>query len=215
MYLYFLLYKPYGVLSQFTREQPQHRVLGDVYPFPPDVYPVGRLDMDSEGLLLLTNDPRLNASLLEPERGHERTYWVQVEGIPDEKALQDLARGITISVQGKKHHTLPARIQPVENPALPERDPPIRYRETVPASWWSISLVEGKNRQVRRMWAQVGFPVLRLVRTSIENISLGTIQPGEVQAWTAEQLFAALTLPLNPAEKRTQKARKHGKKRTR
>ena len=184
---YFALYKPYGVLSQFTREEPEHRTLADLYDFPPEVYPVGRLDKDSEGLLLLTDDKKLNHWLLDPKNQHERSYWAQVEGIPDQGALEQLRRGVTIKVGKKPYTTLPCRVRLLEEaPNLPDRDPPIRFRKSVPTSWLELTLVEGKNRQVRRMCAAVGFPVLRLVRFRMELLELGGLLPGEVQQAPAE-----------------------------
>jgi len=178
---YFLLYKPYGYLSQFTREVPMHKVLGDLYDFPENVYPVGRLDQDSEGLLLLTDDKALNKKMLDPSLGHERTYWVQVEGIPDGGAIASLEKGVEIRVNKKAYRTRPARAQRlVEAPPLPDRDPPIRFRKNIPTSWLELALIEGKNRQVRRMCAKVGYPVLRLVRCRIGKLTIGEMQPGEV-----------------------------------
>ena len=178
---YFLLFKPYGYLSQFTREAPAHKTLGDLFPFPKDVYPVGRLDLDSEGLLLLTDDKRLNKQLLDPSFSHERTYWVQVEGLPDNKALDALQEGVEIRVNGKPYRTLPAKVNLLaEAPPLPDRDPPIRFRKNIPTSWLELTLVEGKNRQVRKMCAKTGFPVLRLVRCRIGELEIAGMMPGEV-----------------------------------
>jgi 23S rRNA pseudouridine2457 synthase len=174
---YYIINKPYGVLSQFTREHPDHRVLGDLYDFPGDVYPAGRLDKDSEGLLIITNDKVLTHRLLDPQFEHPRTYWVQVEGVPDREALSQLRKGVPIRIKKQTYQTRPARVELFTSPpALPERDPPVRFRKTVPDSWLSIQLTEGKNRQVRRMCAAVGFPVLRLVRTRIRNLSLEKIK---------------------------------------
>lgn len=192
---YFILYKPYGVLSQFTREHPDHRVLGDLYGFPRDVYAVGRLDKDSEGLLLLTNDKTLNQRLLDPQQGHQRTYWAQVEGDIDENALQQLRQGVDIRIKKKDYRTHPAKARRlVSSPDLPERDPPIRYRKNVPDSWLELQLTEGKNRQVRRMCAAVGFPVLRLVRVAIGQLTLGGLKAGEVKAIPSEPLMRQLNL---------------------
>ena len=172
---YFLLDKPYDVLSQFTREAPHHRTLADLADFPPRVYPVGRLDRDSEGLLLLTDDTRLNAALLHPRHGHARVYHAQVEGRPSGADLELLAAGVEIRVRGKAHGCAPlaARVlTAAEVAAVPPRTPPIRERRHIPTTWLSLTLTEGKNRQVRRMCAAVGFPVLRLRRFAIGGVSL-------------------------------------------
>ncbi len=192
---YYIIYKPFGVLSQFTKEVPTHKTLGDYFQLPKDVYPVGRLDKDSEGLLILTNDSSLNHALLHPNFKHERTYWVQVEGIPTEEAIQQLQKGVTIRINKKEHKTLPAKVQLLEQlPNLPERVPPIRERKNIPTSWLSISLVEGKNRQVRRMCAGVGFPVLRLVRASIVGLKIDNMQSGDIQELKKEDLKKLLNL---------------------
>lgn len=171
--------KPYGVLSQFTPEPGSRwRTLAD-FRLPPRVYPVGRLDADSEGLLLLTDEADLVSRLLDPERGHPREYWVQVERVPDEAALRRLARG-GLALPG--HRTRPARAWRLDPPpALPPRDPPIRRRQTVPDAWIALELSEGRNRQVRRMTAAVGHPTLRLVRVRIGGLTLAALglAPGE------------------------------------
>jgi 23S rRNA pseudouridine2457 synthase len=171
-------HKPFGVISQFTSDGSKYRTLAE-FGLPAGVYPVGRLDADSEGLLLLSNEPRWNARILEPQCGHEREYWVQVEGLPDEQELRRLAAGVLI--QGRR--TLPCRTRRLE-PAPPiwPRDPPIRFRKTVPDCWLSIVLMEGKNRQVRRMTAAVGHPTLRLIRVRIGEVLLEGLKPGE---WVA------------------------------
>ena len=168
MYRYFLLHKPYGVLSQFTHEG-GHKSLADIeFEWPSDVYPVGRLDTDSEGLLLLTNDKRLNSEILSPERGHPRTYHAQVEGAPDFKDIRFLQNPMILKIKGKEFTTRPCKADILSpTPEHPERTPPIRVRKTVPDSWISLSLTEGKNRQVRKMTAKAGFPTLRLIRVSI------------------------------------------------
>ncbi len=177
----FLVYKPYGMLSQFTREVATHVTLADLYfEFPSDVYAVGRLDYDSEGLLLLSNDKTLNNSLLNPQNAHEREYWVQVEGDITETALQQLQRGVVINVNGKQHKTLPAVVKKIQTPELPDRNPPVRFRQNIPTSWISIVLCEGKNRQVRRMTAAVNFPTLRLVRARILNYNIEGMQAGDI-----------------------------------
>lgn len=187
---YFAVFKPYGMLSQFTREAPEQTTLADLdFSFPTDVYPLGRLDSDSEGLLLLSNDKALNAKLLNPKFAHPRTYWAQVEGSPDEAALSRLRSGVEIRVEGKLHHTRAAQVQLfTEAPDLPGRYPPVRFRKTVPDAWLELTLTEGKNRQVRRMCAAVGLPVLRLVRVAIGSLRLGDMAPGAVRELTAKEV---------------------------
>lgn len=180
---YFAINKPYGVLSQFTDKEGR-RTLKSLFNFPKDVYPVGRLDMDSEGLLLLTNDKFLTNYLLNPKNKHEREYFVQVEGIPTDEAIQKLSDGLVI--EGRK--TLPAKVKLIDEPDFPPRIPPIRERKTIPTSWLSITLIEGRNRQVRKMTAAVGFPTLRLVRVRIKNILLGELKFGEVRELTKSEI---------------------------
>ncbi len=174
---YFVFYKPYGVLSQFT--DPGGRpTLAGFGPFPTDVYPVGRLDADSEGLLLLTNDGQLQHRLLEPRYCHPRIYLAQVERIPGHDALQSLREGVTLNGQP----TLPATIEVLtDEPALPPRDVPIRFRRNVPTCWMRLTLIEGRNRQVRRMTAAVGHPTLRLVRVAMGPLTLDGLVPGQVR----------------------------------
>lgn len=164
------------MLTQFTDDD-NRPTLSSLYKFPKDVYPVGRLDMDSEGLLLLTNDKSMTDYLLNPKHKHEREYFAQVEGIPTKEALQKLCNGVMI--EGKK--TLPAKAKLIEDPNFPPRIPPIRERKTIPTSWISLTLVEGRNRQVRKMTAAVGLPTLRLVRVRIENLFLDDLKVGEVK----------------------------------
>lgn len=187
---YFGLYKPFGMLSQFTREA-GHPGLTDLgYPFPPDCYPLGRLDRDSEGLLLLTNDPSVNKRLLDPEFAHTRSYLVQVEGGIDQAACRKLSAGVSITLDGREYRTLPADAQMIPEPErLPERNPPIRFRKSVPTSWIRLRLREGKNRQVRRMTAAVGFPTLRLIRESIGELELPDWTPGNVTEWSSSEFF--------------------------
>ena len=163
------------MLSQFTREAPHHITLADLaFNFPKDVYPVGRLDADSEGLLLLTNDKRLNAKLLHPKNKQPKTYWVQVEGAPVDADLAPLRKGIDIKIKKKIHRTAIAIVHLLADiPNLPERNPPIRVRKSIPDTWVSITITEGKNRQVRRMFAAIGFPVLRLVRVGLAGFTYG------------------------------------------
>jgi 23S rRNA pseudouridine2457 synthase len=193
MYHYFAAYKPFGMICQFTKEG-DHPVLADLGDFPKDVYPIGRLDTDSEGLLLLTNDKALTHRLLDPKFNHHRTYLAQVEGLVTEEALQRLRAGVDLKIDGKDFRTRPAQAESIEAPALPDRNPPIRYRASIPTSWISLSLTEGKNRQVRRMTAAVGFPTLRLVRLAIENLTLGDLQPGVVRAYQQGEFLRLLRL---------------------
>ncbi len=187
VYRYLLFHKPYDVLTQFTDTQTSagsRRTLKDYIPVP-SVYPVGRLDRDSEGLLLLTNHGQLQHRLSDPRFQHLRTYWVQVEGLPDEVALEQLSRGIV--VQG--YRTRPAKLQLLtEEPCLPPREPPIRFRKTVPTAWLELTLTEGRNRQVRRMTAAVGFPTLRLVRMGIAHLRLEGLAPGRWRDLTSTEL---------------------------
>jgi 23S rRNA pseudouridine2457 synthase len=186
---YFVVHKPYGVLSQFTREVPEHRVLGDLFDFPKEVYPVGRLDRDSEGLLLLTNDKKLNHKLLDPKFAHPRSYWVQLDGAITDEALAQLSKGVTIRINKKDYRTKPAIASYLPLPSLPERDPPIRVRKNIPTSWITLTLTEGKNRQVRRMCAKAGFPVLRLIRMQIGKLTLSPYSPGKVEEVTKEEIY--------------------------
>lgn len=192
---YFYLFKPYGVLSQFSDESGRP-TLRDIFPdAPADVYPVGRLDFDSEGLLILSNDPSLNRTLLHPTTGHEREYWVQVEGMMTRQSLQRLSQGVLIRVDGSTYRTKPCLAKLLlESPHLPERSQPIRMRSSIPVSWISLVLQEGKNRQVRRMTASVGFPTLRLVRYRMEDLTIEGIQPGEVRELNRTELFQTLRL---------------------
>ena len=172
---YIIFHKPYGVLSQFTQESPKHITLKE-YIDVPDVYPVGRLDWDSEGLLLLTNDGQLQHRLAHPRFGHQRTYWAQVERIPDVDAIHKLQTGVEI----QDYRTRPAQVRLLlEEPSVVQRIPPIRFRKSIPTAWLEMTLTEGKNRQVRRMTATVGFPTLRLIRVSIGNIQLHDLAPGQ------------------------------------
>lgn len=177
---YYVFYKPYGVLSQFTQEVPGQQTLADFLELADDVYPVGRLDKDSEGLLLLSNDKSLTQQLLHPDQHYQKTYLVQVDGTITEEAIEQLRQGVDIRIKKKTYHTLPAVVNKSENPEwLPERDPPIRYRANIPTSWIEIQLREGKNRQIRRMCAAVGFPVLRLVRVAIGKVKIAGMLIGE------------------------------------
>jgi 23S rRNA pseudouridine2457 synthase len=194
-----LFHKPYGVLSQFTAGSSGNRwkTLMDFGPFPRDVYAAGRLDAESEGLLLLTNDRPLIQRLLEPRFGHRRTYLVQVEGVPTDAALQRLRNG-SLSLEGER--LLPAEAEILDRePELTPRPVPVRQRKSVPTSWIRLTLVEGRNRQVRRMTAAVGHPTLRLVRSAIGMLTLEGLAPGKWRALseTESALFLA-SLPAGP-----------------
>lgn len=192
---YFVLHKPYGVLSQFTKEAPGQLTLSDLYSFPKEVYPVGRLDRDSEGLLIITDDKNLTTKLLHPKQRHPRIYWAQVEGMPTEQAILQLRNGVAIKVENKSYLTLPAKVSLMVNqPDIIERDPPIRFRKSIPTQWLELELMEGKNRQVRKMCAAVGFPVLRLLRVSIENLQLVKFEPGRVVPYAQQQIYKALRM---------------------
>jgi 23S rRNA pseudouridine2457 synthase len=169
-------FKPYGVLCQFTPDQPGQRTLAE-FGFPAGVYPLGRLDLDSEGLLLLSDEAGLNHRLLDPSSAHPRTYWVEVENVPTAEAVQRLRRG---GIDVKGHRTRPCAAHLLAAaPPLPPRDPPVRFRKTIATAWLELTLVEGKNRQVRRMTAAVGFPTLRLVRVAIGHLRLDPLAPGQ------------------------------------
>ncbi|HEX8421735.1 MAG TPA: pseudouridine synthase [Sphingomonas sp.] len=171
-----LFNKPYGVLSQFTdKGSPTARATLSDFIDVPGVYPAGRLDRDSEGLLLLTDDGRLQARIADPKFKLAKTYWVQVEGEPDDAALDRLRRGVRLN----DGDTRPAEVERIATPAIWPRDPPIRVRAAIPDRWLSLTIREGRNRQVRRMTAAVGFPTLRLIRASIGDWMLGDLAPGE------------------------------------
>lgn len=190
---YYRLYKPFEILSQFSDEG-NKKGLGSFLTLPTDVYPVGRLDSDSEGLLLLTNDRRVNLRLLSPENAHWRSYLVQVEGSIDQEAVNRLERPMRLKHKKSAYFTLPAKAEIIEEPALPDRNPPIRFRMNIPTSWIRLQLREGKNRQVRKMTAAVGFPTLRLVRESIEDLGITGLQPGDIEELEARYFYDALKL---------------------
>lgn len=192
MNYYYIIHKPYLVLSQFT-SQDGKATLADYFDVPKDVYPLGRLDYDSEGLLILTNDKQLNHRLLSPQFEHEREYWVQVDGAINQDAITALENGLDIQVDGKLHHTKKCKAYIFnEAPNVAERNPPIRYRKSIPTPWISISLKEGKNRQVRKMTAKVGFPTLRLIRYRIEKLTLDLLAPGEMRILTQKEIYKSL-----------------------
>jgi 23S rRNA pseudouridine2457 synthase len=187
---YYLLYKPFQVLSQFT--SPDGKMcLKDIIEVEKDVYPVGRLDYDSEGLLLLTNDSSINHQLLHPSFEHKRTYWVQVDGAITENALEILRKGVVINIDGKQYKTNKAVLKILSDDiTVPERNPPIRFRKSIPTSWVSIELTEGKNRQVRKMFAFVGFPVLRLIRAQLGKYTIDKMLPADLLSLTEQEVKA-------------------------
>ena len=176
---YFVLHKPYGYLSQFT-DKLNRKNLSHINNIPKEVYPIGRLDMDSEGLLLLSNDKLLVDHLLNPNNFHEKEYFAQVEGIPTEEEMHKFRKGLLI----ENKITLPAKIEVVVPRNIPERVPPIRIRMNIPVCWLKIVITEGRNRQVRKMTAAIGHPTLRLIRTRIKNISLDDLKTGEIRELT-------------------------------
>lgn len=178
--------KPYGVVSQFTADKSPNRTLAD-FRFPKNVYPIGRLDADSEGLLLLSDEAELNQKLLHPRHAHAREYWVQVERIPSTESLRKLESGLVI--QGRKSRQCRAWILEPQ-PELPPREPPIRFRKTVPTCWIGLELVEGKNRQARRMTASIGHPTLRLIRVRIGEFRPGDILPSTWRPLTNDERAA-------------------------
>jgi 23S rRNA pseudouridine2457 synthase len=171
---YILFHKPYGVLSQFT-SQDGARSLSEFH-LPKDVYPTGRLDKDSEGLLLLTDDGPLIERLLNPKNEKPKTYWALVERVPGPEALMKMKQGLKI----ENYTTRPCEVKILDpGPLVTPRDPPVRVRKTVQDAWLEVTVVEGKNRQVRKMTAAIGHPTLRLIRSQIANLELGTLAPGE------------------------------------
>jgi 23S rRNA pseudouridine2457 synthase len=194
IFYYYIIYKPYEVLTRFTPEG-NKACLADYFKVPADVYPVGRLDYDSEGLLVLTNDKYLNQQLLLPRHAHEREYWVQVDGAVTPEAIQQLQAGVDIKVDGQLYRTRRCTAEMLSaEPRLPPRNPPIRFRKNIPAPWIKMILEEGKNRQVRRMTAAVGFPTLRLVRYRIEALTVAGMQSGEMRQLSREEIYRQLKI---------------------
>jgi 23S rRNA pseudouridine2457 synthase len=180
---YYAIYKPYQMMCQFSPEGNKHTLAHLNFKFEKDIYPVGRLDFDSEGLLLLTNNKQINNQLLNPVRQHIREYWVQIEGKPTTFFFKNIEHGVAINLDGKIYKTLPAFCRLLtddEIEKIPERNPPIRVRKNIPDTWIALQLKEGKNRQVRKMTAACGFPTLRLLRYKIENLTLLNLTPGVV-----------------------------------
>jgi 23S rRNA pseudouridine2457 synthase len=189
---YYIIYKPFQVLSQFS-ESGDKKILKDYFKVAADVYPVGRLDFDSEGLLLMTNDKKLNHRLLNPLFAHERTYWVQVDGNISQQAIEQLQSGVNINVDGRNYHTKECQVTLFNmEPIVPERNPPIRFRKNIPAPWIALTLTEGKNRQVRKMTAAVGYPTLRLIRYSIGSLNIDGLMPGDIREMEGKEVYHKL-----------------------
>ncbi len=187
------------MLSQFSFELSEpngnniKQTLKDFFNVPHDVYPVGRLDYDSEGLLILTNDTNLNHRLLNPSFAHEREYWVQVEGLINQTALNRLQSGVEIMIDGKPYLSRKAKVESFEdNPKVPERNPSIRFRKNIPTSWIKMILTEGKNRQVRKMTARAGFPTLRLIRYRISLLTIDGLKPGSIKEIGRNEIYGLL-----------------------
>lgn len=182
------------MLSQFTAEEGKQG-LGALHEFPKTVYPVGRLDEDSEGLLLLTDDKRLTNILLDPDNNKTKTYWCEVEGIPNDDALRKLEQGFEINLKGTKHQTKPAKAKVLEDvPEIPPRAVPVNYTKAPQHCWLELQITEGKNRQVRKMTAAVGHPTLRLIRVAIENLKLDSFEPGTVKRLGGNVLYRMLNI---------------------
>ncbi|MEP1093917.1 MAG: pseudouridine synthase [Cyclobacteriaceae bacterium] len=189
---YFLIHKPYKVLSQFSDEN-GNPGLGSLYDLAKDVYPVGRLDLDSEGLLILTNDKALNNKLLNPANNHKRTYWVEVEGTPEKESLARFEAGLEINLKGKKYKTKKSAIRLIK-PDVIDRDPPVNIKKHPIRSWVEVVLTEGKNRQVRKMTAAIGHPTLRLIRVSIEGLEVFPLKSGEIRQVSKNVVYQKLDL---------------------
>lgn len=190
---YFIINKPCKILSQYTDEA-GNKGLGSIFKIPKDIYSVGRLDLDSEGLLILTNDKKLNYALLNPEKEHKRTYHVEVEGIPSPSTLKALSDGLSIIIDGKPYQTKKAEVRVLINYQLTERTPPVNRIKHPETSWIELILTEGKNRQVRKMTAKVGHPTLRLLRVAIEDLVLHPLMPGQIVMISKKVLYKKLKL---------------------
>lgn len=187
-FYYYIFNKPYNVLSQFTKEVPEHLTLQDYIDLPKDVYPVGRLDKDSEGLLLLTNDNNFKNRLLDPRFKSSKTYLAQLDGDINEAAVNKLRSGVKIKLKKGHYLTNPCTVKIITSPQVDERNPPIRIRLNIPTSWIEITIEEGKNRQIRKMCAKVEFPCLRLIRTKIKKLDFGDIPIGKGRRLTTQEI---------------------------
>ena len=202
MFRYFIANKPYNVICQFTAESEGQMTLASLnFDFPKDVYPIGRLDLDSEGLLLLTSDRSLSHRLLNPQFAHERTYLTQVEGIVSEKTLLEMQLGLDIKLEKKIYRTLPCRVEVIDDPSvffnkMPvwERIPAAKSSGNKPMSWLAITLIEGKNRQVRRMCAKINHPCLRLIRVKIADLAIENLAINDVLELTKDEVYARLKI---------------------
>jgi 23S rRNA pseudouridine2457 synthase len=190
---YYIIYKPYKMISQFTSSH-KKKCLGELgFKFPKDVYPLGRLDENSEGLLILTNDKNLNSRLLKPEFEHSRIYLVQLQGVVTNEAIKQLEAGVIIALDAGPYLTKSCKAKQVKKPeSLPPRGHPVSDR--LPTSWIELTLTEGKFHQVRKMTAGVGFPCLRLIRIAIEDLRLETMQPGDVRELKRDAVYKRLSI---------------------
>ena len=204
MFRYFIANKPFNVICQFTQGSEGQRTLADLnFDFPKDIYPIGRLDIDSEGLLLMTNDRRLNHTLLNPQFAHERTYLSLVQDIPTEESLEKFRNGLDIKIEKKRHITLPCKCNRVEDLTpffngqdVWERIPPPMPQAWKPMTWLEVVLTEGKYRQVRRMCAKIEHPCLRLIRVKIANLTLGDLPTNEVLEFDRDYIYGQLGIKL-------------------
>ncbi len=187
-YTYYRIYKPYGMLSQFTPEG-NKPALGSLLKFPLDCYPVGSLETEAEGLLILTNDRKVSQKFLDSKAEHKQTYFVQVDGAITEEAIEKLSIGVEVKIEGKSFNTQPANVKIIEEPKLPSRNPPVRFRKTVPTTWIRITLIESKNKQVRQMASAVGFPALRIVRFAFEKLDIGEMNSGDVMELSRNDVY--------------------------
>jgi 23S rRNA pseudouridine2457 synthase len=191
---YFIFHKPFRVLCQFSPEGDKTTLSN--FGFPKNVYPLGRLDYDSEGLLIITDDKRLNHLLLDPKFAHRKTYHAQLEGILNEEEIKNFENGPDINVKGRMHKSKVASIKAIDI-QMEDRNPPIRFRKNIPSPWYEIEITEGKNRQIRKMTAAVNHPTLRLIRVAIEDIKIGNLQAGQNIELSAKSIYEKLHIPYS------------------